>query len=125
MTFPADLKTLLTGAGLSNIVNGQLPHSPDDVIMTRVTGGFEALETHDSVVYERPTAQVLVRASTFAIAWSRALTAQAALRKRNFVVNGTRYLSLKPTDGLVDLGKDSQKPGRHEVSFNITAVMGV
>ncbi len=125
MTVPADLKTLLLGAGLTDIVNGQMPHSPDAVVMTRMTGGLDALETHGGEVYDRPRVQIIVRAATFAVAWANATIAIGALRKRNVDVNGSRYLSIVPIDTLQDLGKDMQKPGRHEVSFNIQIVVGV
>lgn len=120
-----DMKSILLGAGLSNIVNSQLPMKPDDVVLIRSTGGIEALRTHDvGVRYTQPRIQVFVRATTYALAESRAQTALDALTKQNVVVNGTRYLMIEPTDDLTDLGKDGQKPARHEFSFNVQLIRG-
>ncbi len=124
MTFQADLKTLLLSAGLTNIVNGSLPHTPDEVVMTKIGTGLDANETHDGMVYDRPRALILIRAATSATAWVNVALAFAALRKRNFSVNGNRYLSVVPLDSPTELGKDGQKPARHEVSFNVQAVKG-
>lgn len=124
MTFQADLKTLLLAGGLTVIVNGSLPQTPDDVVLTKVGTGLDALETHDGMVYDRPRALILIRATTSATAWANTALAFAALRRRNFSVNGNRYLSVVPLDSPTDLGKDGQKPARHEVSFNVQAVKG-
>ena len=120
-----DLKAILLGAGLTDVKNGQLPMSPDDVIVIRSTGGLDALRTHSiGVRYSRPRVQIIVRATTSALAEARAQTALNALIKQNVVINGTRYLSIEPIDDLTDMGKDGQKPARHEFSFNVQVIRG-
>lgn len=114
----ADLRVLLLGAGLSPVIEGFLPATPDEVIMIRAQSGLEDEETHDGVVYEHPRVHVIVRSTTKALAMVIARTARKALRKSNFAIGATRYLRVQPAGSIGDLGKDDQKPARRLLSFN-------
>ena len=113
-----DLSLLLTAAGISPVIVGYLPATPDEVTMIRTTTGLEDEETHDGVVYEHPRVQVIVRSTTFELAVNIARLARKVLRRSNFAILGTRYLRVHPIGSIGDLGRDDQKPARRLVSFN-------
>jgi hypothetical protein len=118
MTLPAILKLLLETAGLTNVkYGGKMPNDPADLVYIRVSGGAPTVYTHGEETYEYPRAQILVRAETFANAWSRALIAKKNLTRTNFAVDGTWFLRIAPVDSLTNLGEDANK--RQQVSFNV------
>lgn len=122
LSFTKQLRVLLIAAGLDNVFTNGMPDKPDRAIMIKETTGPADLETHDGSVYERPRAQVLVRANDFETAWSDAKTAKKALRRQNEFIAGTWYLKISP-ESLQDLGKErTTEPARHEVSFNLQAI---
>lgn len=122
LSFAHQLRILLLAAGFNDVYAGQMPATPDRAIQIKETTGPGDLETHDGSVYERPRAQVLVRAKDFNTAWADAKIAKKALRRTNETIGGTWYLRISP-ESLQDLGKErSTEPARHEVSFNLQAI---
>jgi len=119
MSVAADLAFLLRNAGLDNVFEGQLPAKPDELVMVRATGGVDPLFTHGVEQLERPRAQVIVRAKTYAIAADRIELARVTLTKTNVMINGTRYLRIRLLDSPTDLGADEQQPPRRLFSFNV------
>lgn len=82
-----DLATLITGAGQGTLgvdlfKSALLGSRPSGVtIFTQIidTGGTSPVETHDGDVFERLSAQIIVRASTYPAARTRALAIWRAL----------------------------------------------
>lgn len=69
---------------------------------------------------QRPTAQLLIRASTFPTARTKAKSAYDALDGQfNVTLNGIYYLSITARQEPTDLGLDGS--GRPQVVFNIDA----
>jgi hypothetical protein len=122
MTYPEEICTLLQNIGNAQSFVGQMPASPDTVIVVRATIGLSAQETHDGSLYEQLRFQVLVRAPRYADAWAIGKAAWRALFKKNLYIEGTWYQRIKPVDSLFDQGADSQQPPRRTVSFNCEAI---
>ena len=119
MSLAGNLAVLLKSAGLENVVEGQLPATPDEVIMVRATSGAEPLRTHGSAAYAQPRAQIIVRAKTYATAEARADLAWRTMFRTNVTLDGVRYLSIHPIDSPMDVGADEQTPPRRLFSFNM------
>lgn len=70
--------------------------------------------------YERPTAQIVARANSWAPARVLAKNAwNVFVQKRSLTVNGTWYISIDVGSSPGDLGTDDV--GRVRVSFNVRA----
>lgn len=84
------------------------------------TGGIAPtrVQNQTSVKTQRPTVQVLVRASTTPAAWTMAQNAYAALDGFfNGTLSGTWYLNIRARQDITDMGLDSA--GRIQLVFNI------
>ncbi len=131
MAFEDDLVVRLVAQGVgvygTNIfisTKAVIPAGDGPFLSIVVTGGTSPLRTHNSVAapaYQRPSAQLTARASTYAAAMVMARAAYDALvGVRNITINGVYYRELNPTQEPFDNGMDSAK--RSCASFNVEAV---
>jgi hypothetical protein len=131
MAFVDDLVTLLTAAGVGTFatdlfVSSQAVVPKDRASLTIIeTGGLAPERTHNSVsvpAYQRPGAQLLARAPTYAAASAKARAAYNALvGVRNLVVSGGAYFrEINPNQEPFDLGPDPA--GLAQAGFNVWAV---
>lgn len=106
-----------------------LPSGAATVQITE-TSGSGPERTHNSVLrpaYIRPSAQILTRAATPALARAKAYECyDAVVGLRNIIVyttvveSGTFYREINPLQEPFDVGVDDRKQARY--SFNVTAV---
>ena len=137
-----DLETLLVTGGVGVITGSgkniftskkaAIPTGPGPYLLIVVTGGLTAERTHDSApgapneeaeapgdAYQRPTAQISVRAQTFAAAMGMAKAAYKVLVKvRNETVNSTWYREIRAMQPPSDIGLDDTQ-NRVQVAFNV------
>jgi hypothetical protein len=133
-TFVPDLIVLLQGGGFTptlaygtNLFKGPKAKIPDGngpyVSIIR-TGGLGSEGTHNSVdvpAYERPKAQILVRATNYDDAELLADALYAFLwTVQNQFINGTWWRQLNPGSEPFDLPPDEK--GRPRIAFNIDCV---
>jgi hypothetical protein len=132
--FLDDLLVLLQTAGVgtpgTNIFASSksvIPVGPGPYLSVTETGGSGPEGTHNAVglpAYQRPNAQLLVRASTYAAARTMAYNAYAAcvaIGQRSQLVNGVWYRSIIILQEPFDMGVESGT-GRAVVAFNIAVV---
>jgi Bacteriophage minor capsid protein len=104
-------------------VRAVLPDGDGPFVTVVPTGGMSPLKVHNdngAVRYERPSAQIVVRAKSFDVAMTRAYACREALSFANTEVNGTFYLSMCPAQEPYDIGPDDK--GRARAAFNVHAV---
>lgn len=91
------------------------------ITMVRETGSFGIVRTQDvrGAAYEQPTAQLVVRAATVALARAKAQDAYDALFITNRAVLGTWYCYVLPMQPPFDMSKDAA--GRPRYGFNFRA----
>lgn len=118
----------LTTTAVSAIFFGPKPIIPEGIgpyISLAETGGTSRLKTHSSSA-KRPSAQLVVRASTRAAARSKAKDAHDAFSGVdgcglfNITLNGVFYLSIIPTQEPFDMPVDEKNRAR--VMFNLDGV---
>lgn len=135
MAWLQDLATLITNGGVA-VMNTSLfltsqspvPLGPGPYMTIRETAGFapERLHTDDvgvlnAAAYERPGAQILVRAKDYDVAVAMSRAAWAVLDGRyNQTINGTWYREITALQRPFDIGPDDNK--RVRVVFNILGV---
>ena len=134
-TFVPDLIVLLEGAGLglaygTNLFEGSKVVLPDGVgpfVSIIRTGGLGAEGTHNSTdvpAYERPTAQLVVRALDYKAAEALADVIYALFYGiGNQKINGTWWRELNPRSEPFDLPPDEK--GRPRFAFNLDCVKRV
>jgi hypothetical protein len=66
---------LVVGMGTDTFIGPKtvVPNGPGPYIHINRTSGFEPLETHDGAKYQRLTAQIAVRASSYVVARDKAI----------------------------------------------------
>lgn len=106
--------------------NAVIPKGDGPYISLNPTGGFAAAGTHNAAAdglgpaYERPSAQVVVRASDFDAADERGRAVHEFLHRlgqRSGLINGTWWVYIRVGPPPADLGKDDV--GRPRVAFNL------
>lgn len=123
-----DIVTLLISKGVATALNtdifvsskSKLPDGNGPYISIVASGGAPALRTHNAVTtaaYPRPNAQIVVRASTSALAKSTARAAHSALIVRNTTIGTTWYVEIDPLQEPTDFGLDVK--GRSCFAFNV------
>jgi hypothetical protein len=134
-TFMEDLIALCEGAELglaygTNLFKGpkaKFPESAGPFVSLIRTGGLGAEGTHnltDVPSYERPSAQIIARATNYEDAEDMAKNLSAALYPvQNQFVNGTWWRVLNVRSEPFDLPPDEK--GRPRVAFNIDCVKRV
>ena len=128
-----DLISLLEGAGLgltygSNVFKGPMAiiptATPGPFVSLIRTGGLGVEGTHnltDVPAYERPTAQIVVRAAEYDDAETLALQIwNLFYGVQNQFINGTWWRELNPRSQPFDLPLDEK--GRPRIAFNIDCV---
>ncbi len=98
---------------------GQVPETPDDVIVLLEYGGAPPMHTHDNPqrAIEYPRVQVTARSKSYQTARQNCEAALSALdRIVNTSINGTRYLRCLAQQAPFLLGKDQN--ARHQVVVN-------
>lgn len=94
------------------------------VLVLTETGGSGSNKTHNDTARELPTAQILVRALTYAAARTKAKAAYTALGGANGLFNvtlsGTKYLRLVARQNITDMGPDPTGNGV-QIGFNVEA----
>jgi len=84
-------------------------------------GGTTSRRTQNNKSTQRPSAQIVVRASTYPVARARAALVYKALGGdeglHEIVLSGTRYLSIIPIQQLFDMSLDELSRAR--VAYNI------
>ncbi len=85
------------------------------------TGGSGSMGTHNNTAVERPTMQLVSRATKYPDARAQCAAAYAALGGANGLYNttlsGVFYLKIKARQCLTDIGTD--EIGRPQIAFNI------
>jgi hypothetical protein len=132
-TFIPDLVVLLEGAGLglaygTNIFKGPKANfpenSPGPFVSIISSGGLGSEGTHNSVdvpAYERPTAQIVVRAVDYDVAEAMADAIYTLFWPiGNQFINGTWWRELNARSEPFDLPPDEK--GRPRRAFNIDCV---
>jgi hypothetical protein len=102
----------------------KLPEGTATITTLRETAGYGhgGIRTQEvaGVTYEEPTAQLVVRARTLALAYAKARAAWDALvRVENQTVLGTWYLWILEEQMPFDMGSDTS--GRTRYGFNFRA----
>ncbi len=129
MTFVQDIAAYLVAQGVGTLganifyssasivpVNGVGPY-----LTITETGGMAPtrVQNKSSALTRRPTAQILVRATTYVAALTMVQAAFTALDGVfNTIINGTSYKSITARQEPTDMGLD---PSRIELVFNINA----
>lgn len=131
MSFATDLKTLGVNAGLGTFggATGTIYISPKAIIPTGdgpytsiiETGGTGPLQIQDRVnAYRRPTAQIVVRAQSYNVAYLLAHKWYNVVAKiRNDLINSVFYHKIVPLQEPFDMPLDES--GRARVAFNVLA----
>lgn len=113
--------TLGTDMFLSS--KASIPSGNGPIISITETGGTTSRRTQNNTATQRPSASIIVRASTYPAARARAVLVYEALGGDNGLANtflmGTFYQSIVPKQQLTDLGLDDLSRAR--VVFNIEA----
>ena len=105
-----------------------IPAGAGPFLSVTETGGSAAEGTHNAAKvgedgYQRPNAQILVRASTYVnakVMARRAYNAVVKVGSKSQMVNGTWWRSATPLQQPFDFGQDAS--GRPQVVFNIAVV---
>jgi hypothetical protein len=129
--FLDDLITKLTSAGLgvygTSLFKGSkavLPTGSGPLISVISTGGLEDEGTHnlssETIAYERPSAQVICRATDAVDAEAASIAAAVALTFTNEFINGTWWRLCKPAQPPFELPPDAQNRVRYV--FNVECV---
>ena len=112
------------GATIFATSKSVIPKGDGPFLSIRETGGTSPLRTQNSVAvpaYQRPSAQLVARASKPVDAKSMARAAYNALvGVRNRMVNGVYYREINPVQEPFDIGLDAQE--RIQYAFNVNAV---
>jgi hypothetical protein len=136
MGFSSELIFIMSGDGVGtptvNMFRSSgkvLPNGPGPFLSVFDTGGSGPDNTQNSVIrpaYELPTAQIVVRADTYPVAYAMARAAMRSVEKiRNeyigsgiFSPTGTWYRKIRPLQSEPqDIGLDSI--GRPRAAFNV------
>lgn len=127
-----DLIYLLERGGLGLTYSTNLFKGPKAIMPTGngpyvsliKAGGFGAEGTHNSPdvpAYERPTVQIVTRATDYDITDAKSAEIYALMyRTKNQFVNGTWWRSMKPRAEAFDLPADEK--GRVRIAFYIECV---
>jgi hypothetical protein len=119
-------RIVLEGAGVLGVdlfLSSKVNIPPGDGPFTSIieTGGTAPRRTHNNTATQRPSAQILVRASTYPSARARAQQVYDALGGDNGLYNlsllGTFYQQITSVQNLTDLGLDEL--ARVRIVFNI------
>lgn len=131
-TFVPDLVFLLEAGGFgltygTNIFKGpkaKIPDGKGPFVSIIRTGGLGQDGTHNATIepaYERPTAQILVRATDYDVAETLADSLYTYFWGiQNRFVNGTWWMQLNPRSEPFDLPLDEKE--RPRIAFNIDCV---
>lgn len=128
MPFLEEIVSVLEAADLGrayeDIFGGsdvKIPDTQATLTILRETQGYAGRRTQDvrTVAYAQPTAQLVVRARTLALARAQAMAAYDALFLTNQTILGTWYLEILPEQMPFDMGKDTS--GRTRYGFNLRA----
>lgn len=130
MPFVDEIKDRLVAQGVgtfgTDIFAGSgavIPPGDGPYLSLTETGGSAPNVTHNDTATENPTMQLSSRANTSVSARSKLKLAYDALGGANGLHNvtlgSTFYLSIKPRQGITDIGKDDA--GRPMCTFNIDA----
>ncbi len=101
---------------------GMMPHTPDNAIMIKATTGVGPLRTHDGGRSEQLKFQVMVRGTSYDIAYDLARDAWDSFDKVNVALGSSFYQRITQADSIMDIGQDSQIPPRRTFSFNCEAI---
>ncbi len=104
------------------IAYGQIPQTPDNVIMIKATTGIGPLRTHEGGRSEQLKFQVTSRATTYDQAYSQARDAWDSFDKVNIALGSSFYQRITPADTIMDMGFDDQIPPRRTFTFNCEAI---
>lgn len=128
--FIHELISILVDAGVGTFPGtivasskGRIPTGAGPFISVITTGGSGPEGTHNSTqkpAYERPTAQIVVRANDYEVAATRAQLAYNTLFPiRNQFIQGTWWRQVTMLQSIPgDIGPDDA--GRAQLSFNIS-----
>lgn len=119
----ADTEVGTIGVNLFLSSKAQIPAGDGPFISLIETGGTAPERTQNTIsppAYQRPRAQVVVRAKTYPVAEATARLAYDALTLRNTELSGTFYRELDPVQEPFDMGLDIT--GRAQVAFNVAAI---
>ena len=129
MSFLDDLAVKLVGDGVGVLGTtlflpsvAVIPAGAGPYITVSETGGVAPTfkQNQSAAATQRPTAQVLVRATSYPVARATALLAYQSLNGVwNTTINGVFYLRLVARQGPTDMGIDGN--GRGQIVFNIEA----
>lgn len=101
----------------------QLPTGNGPFITIVETGGTTSRRTQNNTATQRPSAQVVARASSYSVARSKAVEAYLSLGGDvglfNTQLSGVFYLQITANQQLVDIGLDDLSRAR--VAFNVNA----
>lgn len=128
MPFLDEIAAKLVAAGVgvqgTNIFLGSgavIPTGAGPYLSITETGGAGAGLTHNGTPVEMPTAQLVARAASYAIARAMLKAAYDALGGanglRNVTLSGTFYQKVKPRQNITDIGLDDS--ARRMLSYNI------
>lgn len=101
---------------------GQLPDGAQDSAVAIYQYGGEDLEEalNNSVLYEKPRLQVLVRDMLYEEAFSRSYKILKFLRQQvSVTLSGVYYLKIKPLGTPAELGPDPQDRQRVSVNYSV------
>ena len=116
MSLLVDMATLLSGVS-SNIYYGDLPDTPDNVLVLYNTGGFDSLHNMTDVTAEQPTFQVRIRNTSYATAITQAESIKDALDGvATQTINSNLYISVFLQGDINSIGKDDR--GRSNLTLN-------
>lgn len=119
--------SLIYGANLFKGQKARLPDGPGPFVSLYRTGGLGDEGTHNSIdvpAYERPTGQIVTRATDYDVAETMAKQLHAFLWPvQNVFINGTWWRELNVRSEPFDLPLDEK--GRARQAFNIDCVKRV
>ena len=112
----SDFSALIPSDG-ELVFYSQMPDGIEPCVSIHDTGGFDEESGYD---YQKPTIQILARASTYDLVYELAYTAKKALHNMvNTIVNSTRYVSIWSMSDILSLGTDENKKHLVTVNFRI------
>lgn len=116
MSAAKDFLVLLSGVTGVLVHSAIPPEPPVRVCVLLDRPGVTPQFDHSDGMVEMPRVQVVCRGANWDEAHTDAEAAWLSLNRHNFMIDGTRYMAVKPLSSVADLGMDENR--RRLVGFN-------
>lgn len=120
MSLTEDIKTLIPSgaAAEADVFRGEMPDSPDNLVCIFQTGGVNPSHSFDARQFEEPLFQIMIRNTSYDIAFTKAEAIKDALEgQTELVIGGNTYLSIFMQGDILSLGKDTADRTKLSINF--------